>query len=240
MKIASLNIRHGGSKRVRELLDALAGLDANVILLTEFRENSNAPLMREHLFLQGYCWQASSVIGPSKNGVFLAARIPFTSNSKHAELGKHSHRLISATFHDIELVGAYFPQREEKRIVFDYLITKMLPNLGERTVLLGDFNTGKHLLDEIGQTFHCADRFDALEGAGLTDSWRSRNPHAREFSWESSAKNGFRLDHVFCSTALDQKVCKIGYLHDVRLQKTSDHSAMFVHFDFGATPLGKC
>ncbi len=202
-----------------------------MVLLTEFRENSNAEKFKTRLFDLGYKWQASSSRDPVKNSVFLAAKIPFIANSKKPGLGEHAHRLIVAAFRDVNIVGVYFPQKEEKRVVFDHLATKLLPQLGDCTLLLGDFNTGRHFIDEVGNTFHCADCFDQLEKAGVVDSWRSRNPQAKEFSWESSAKNGFRIDHIFCTAKLDQKVTKIGYLHDIRKQKATDHSAMFVEID---------
>ena len=127
-------------------------------------------------------------------------------------------------------MGAYFPIKQEKRSVFDFICSRGIELLGTHGVLIGDFNSGKAYLDEVGRTFSCIDCFERLETVGLIDSWRSRNPDGREFSWYSSGGNGFRLDHVFCTAALDAHISSIRYCHMPREQKTSDHSAMIVSF----------
>jgi exonuclease III len=231
MRITTLNIQHGGGQRVNRLIGMLAELGGDVILLTEFRENSNARAFKTRLFAWGYQWQASTSIDPKQNGAFLAAKVPFVSISRHAALAAHAHRLLFAQFAHFNLIGVYFPLMEEKRPVFEYLTSHLVSHLGESGLVLGDFNTGKPYTDEAGKTFSCVDCFHALESSGLVDSWRSRNPEAREFSWFSGAKNGFRIDHVFCTPKLDRRVTKVVYVHRPREEGVTDHSAMIVEFD---------
>lgn len=54
MKIVTLNIRHGGGTRANRLLDSLAAFAADVLILTEYGENSNSALFRSRLFELGY------------------------------------------------------------------------------------------------------------------------------------------------------------------------------------------
>ena len=231
MRLLTLNIRHGGGKRVDSIVNFLSRFSADVIVLTEYKENSNAPTFKTRLFELGYKWQASSSIVPKENSVFLASRSPFISNSQYGALGSHAHRLLSARFPRFNLIGVYFPQNEAKRPVFDFLQNQWPGLLGESGLVIGDFNTGKPNLDEAGNTFACADCFSALGESGLVDSWRSRNPEAREFSWVSAAKNGFRIDHIFCTALLDKQVTRIDYSHGPREEKATDHSAMIAEFD---------
>ena len=99
-----------------------------------------------------------------------------------------SHRLLLARFDGFNLLGAYFPQNEAKRPVFNFLSSNVEPLFGVAGILLGDLNTGRHFVDESGKTFSCAECLDSLEAAGLVDSWRSRNPSRAEFSWYSNAR----------------------------------------------------
>ncbi|MEZ5229332.1 MAG: hypothetical protein R2710_22540 [Acidimicrobiales bacterium] len=70
----------------------------------------------------------------------------------------------------------------------------------EPTVITGDFNTGRHLIDEDGRTFHSADRFEAILDAGWVDGFRSLHGDIKAPSWWSPGyNNGFRLDHALIS-----------------------------------------
>ena len=230
MKALTLNIRHGGGTKANALLSLLAEYSADVVVLTEYRENANSDIFRTGLFGLNYKWQASSSIDARQNAVFLAAKIPFVCNSQLGEPGIHQHRLLLARFSRFNLIGVYFPQKEEKRPVFEFLARNAPTLLGDTGLLIGDFNTGKPYLDETGDTFACADCIDDFEAAGLVDAWRSRNPTAKEFSWFSTAKNGFRIDHVFCTAQLNQKVTSVSYAHRPREVSATDHSAMIVDF----------
>ena len=64
-------------------------------------------------------------------------------------------------------------------------------------VLLGDFNTGRHRLDETGATFRQTANLGRLSALGYVDAWRAVNPNKRDASWVSRAGNGFRIDHFF-------------------------------------------
>ena len=116
-------------------------------------------------------------------------------------------------------------------MLFDFIMQRCVPMLGERGAVVGDFNTGRDLLDENGCSFACIDSFKQMARSGLIDSWRSRNPDGREFSWYSRFGNGFRIDHVFSTPAMDRALTKIGYDHETRIQKETDHSAMVAEFD---------
>ena len=230
MKVVTLNIRHGDGTKAKQLLCVLTEFSADVVVLTEYRENSNSDIFKTSLFDLGYKWQASNSIDPKQNSVFLAARIPFVCNSQLGEPGVHQHRLLLAKFSGFNVIGVYFPQNEEKRPVFEFLIKNARGLLGEAGLLIGDFNTGKPYIDEVGKTFACADCFDDLETAGLVDAWRTRNPDLREYSWFSAAKNGFRIDHVFCTERLNLQVTRIATEHGPREVIATDHSAMVVEF----------
>lgn len=145
--------------------------------------------------------------------------------------GRCTHRVLIVRFNEIIVAGVYFPQKEEKRPIYDLLFSQVIPKLGNYGMIMGDFNTRKPFVDEHADTFACADCFVSLESAGLIDCWRSRNPASREFSWASSKGNGFRINHAFSTLKLNERIRLVNYLHRSREEAITDHSALLVEFD---------
>lgn len=102
----------------------------------------------------------------------------------------------------MRLLGLYFPLRRRKVPLFEYLLRLPASYLQSPTLLIGDFNTGRHHLDEAGATFVASEYMDRLEAAGWVDAWRQFHPREREYSWFSPKGNGFRVDHVFSTPRL--------------------------------------
>ena len=124
------------------------------------------------------------------------------------------------------MVGVYFAQSHAKRPLFSWLLGG--PGGLERpTIVIGDFNTGLHHVDEAGATFHCASEFGRLAQAGWVDAWRLVHGDVREFSWYSTAGNGFRIDHAFVTPDLASQVVGAAYDHSTRKGLT-DHSGLTI------------
>lgn len=218
MKIAALNIQHGGGTRTQAIADYLQSLGADAIVLSEYRLEDKG--LASQLASLGYDHQHSGAQYPKENSVLVASKTPFT-------VGKATQRIVSVSFDGLTLVGVYFPQGEEKRPVFRE-IKAQADSGNENLLVIGDFNTGKPFIDETANTFACVDEFDALEQHGLIDAWRSRNPETKEFTWYSSKGNGFRIDHAFCTEQVNQRISLIEYRHEPRERKVTDHSALIV------------
>ena len=216
MKIISLNIQHGGGRRIAAILEFLAQSNADVIVLSEYQLDDKN--LGQQLMELGYRHQVAGSTLPKENSVLIVAKEPFDV------LGV-SQRIVSVKLNQLVLFGVYFPQREEKYPVFKTLKSEVKA-AGSSVIIIGDFNTGLHYLDEASKTFICADSFESLQDVGLIDSWRTRHPTVKEFSWFSNQGNGFRIDHAFCTESLDQEVSAIEYIHAPREMKFSDHSAL--------------
>lgn len=63
---------------------------------------------------------------------------------------------------------------------------------------------------------------------GLTDTFRHLHPDAAEYSWVGRTGDGYRYDHAFCSQTLRDQLIACDYLHQPRMDKLSDHSALSV------------
>ncbi|EIC23635.1 endonuclease/exonuclease/phosphatase family protein [Thiorhodovibrio frisius] len=230
MKIVTLNIQHGGGKRIPGILNYLQSQDADAIVLTEFRENSNAEALRFGLAADGYRYFAGASIAPKENTVCIFSRQPFVARTYPALPAQDRHRLISAHFDGISVYGVYFSQNKAKVGLFDFLAKGCHLPTEAAYFIVGDFNTGLHFQDEEGATFFCTTEFKALSESGVVDSWRNRNPATREFSWYSNHGNGFRIDHVFSSTEGDALIERVYYDHKPREAKATDHAALVVEY----------
>jgi exonuclease III len=230
VRILTWNIRHGAKSRVEAVLDCLQTHDPDIVVLTEFRNSDCGRRIRQGLESFGLRYQSGSHAGPSVNAVLVAGREWF-AEQVFDDLGTNAHRCVLARIGEIFLFGLYFPNRQEKEPLFRYLVGLSPQYLQERSLLLGDFNTGKHHVDEIGATFICSQYFERLEALGWVDVWRHRYPLEREYTWYSYAGNGFRLDHAFASPPLLPMVRRVMYSHRERETKASDHSALIVEIE---------
>lgn len=124
-------------------------------------------------------------------------------------------------------------ERVKKNIklpLFNFMTTRFKRILGSYDLVIGDINTGEWYLDETKASFHCVKEFKDLKEKGLIDSWGTRNPDKKEFSWYSKAGNGFRIDHVFSTPEFDKSIKNIFYSHRERENGVSDHSALIVEY----------
>lgn len=227
MRILALNIRHGGGNRIEAIARYIGAFHPDVVVLSEFRDNANANLLRAHFGRQGLPFFAAASAVRNQNSVCIASRIAFIGRA-YPQLGPdHCHRLIAAHFDDLTVYGVYFAQRQAKSTLFDFLLAGP-PSADPAALLVGDFNTGRHYVDEAAATFHCARQFELLSRGPYVDCWRSRNPDARQFSWFADSGRGFRIDHVFATTPIDARVTSIRYDRTPLTQAITDHAALIV------------
>eukprot|EP00456_Euglypha_rotunda_P026667 TRINITY_DN21456_c0_g2_i3.p1 TRINITY_DN21456_c0_g2~~TRINITY_DN21456_c0_g2_i3.p1 ORF type:complete len:233 (+),score=27.18 TRINITY_DN21456_c0_g2_i3:196-894(+) len=232
MKIVSLNVRQGGGERVPRLLRYLASVGPDVVVLTEFRQNPNAPLFRQGLAALGLSFHAAAPTTGRENSVGIFARASCSLRSCPEPAAEDAHRVISVQVGSLHLCGVYFPQQQAKARLFAFLRSALPVRESAPLLVVGDYNTGQHHVDEAGASFHCANDFASLTGNGYIDCWRSRNPAMREFTWYSNAGNGFRIDHAFANATADERVQAVYYDHDPRTSRVTDHSALIIELDF--------
>ena len=126
----------------------------------------------------------------------------------------------------VEIFGFYFPLNEPKLLYWDWLLANARAVADRDAIFLGDFNTGKIRIDEAGETLDGQDKQEALEELGFIDTWRHFYPKGRDYTWYSSAGNGFRLDYIWASPRLARRIQRVWHDHEARLTLASDHSAV--------------
>ena len=234
MRIITWNLLHGGGRRIRRFCAALEPYEADVLILTEFRHNKVSARLYEWLDANGYRYRLAPHQAPGKNVVLVAAKQPFEAvqfpgQPANDEHGDFTHRVLMARFGKLNIMGLYMPGGEKKWPVYDFLLNLPDEYREGQTILMGDLNTGRHYEDEKRANFTSAPQFDALLELGWIDSWRSRNPEAREFTWYSRGyNNGFRLDHALVTPSVNERVKAVRYSHEEREAGVTDYSMMIL------------
>jgi exodeoxyribonuclease-3 len=235
MRIATQNLNWGGEPtapgcdgepRLKRLVPWLASIDADVLVLTEFKSGALGDELRALLNDAGYSHFLSHPQERFKLGTAIASRNALKSADLPIPAATESWRSIGVSVDGIDVFGFYFPLGEAKQLYWDWLLANAEKLRDRKVVLLGDFNTGKFLVDEAGETFDCQDKHEALEEIGFIDTWRAANPAGRDYTWYSSHGNGFRLDYIWTSPSLAPTIQHVWHEHESRLARYSDHCAV--------------
>lgn len=235
LRIATLNINWGGEPkapacdgepRLTRLVPWLSGLNADLLILTEFKDGPLGDELKERLAEQGYPHVAGQVQPAYKLGVLAASRQPLSHVGLPIPATMEPWRSTGIRLAGIDVFGFYFPLGEAKERFWDWLLANAQELQGRDVLLAGDFNTGKIRIDEAGETFDCQDRHEALEALGFVDTWRSAFPKGRDYTWYSPGGNGFRLDYIWASGPIASRVQRVCLEHESRLALLTDHSAV--------------
>lgn len=241
MRLATWNIRHGGTaNRINGIVKAIQALDPDVIVITEFRNKPDVPLeaiLREF----GWNWVLTTNPPSGINGILIASRFEML-DAGFDQLAPHpQERWLEVRFpkHGFSISGIHIPgagDKWDKRAYWRDLIAIGKERVTEKHILVGDFNTGRKI-DAEGTPFKYAEFMDELEVQGWVDAFRTQYPDAREFTWYSSAGNGFRLDYAYLSPGLAPFLASVRHSQGERESKLSDHSPLIfdLHETFTST-----
>jgi len=219
----------GGGKRIAAIMSTLIQHDADVLVLTEYRGTSACRELGSQLSARGWTYQFGGELPKGGYGTLIASRFTMSGMRCINEDVIEPHRMIEAQIGDRLICGLYLDFDKRMNPYWEALYRSLPDRLARPAAFLGDYNLGRHHLDEAGATF-ISDRFmKDFEAKGMIDSWRSRHPTAREYSWHNvRSKDGFRLDHVFSTPSFDTMIASIRYSHAEREGKVSDHSELIV------------
>ncbi len=229
VRIVSLNLRHGGGQRVDAIASALAKHDADILVLPEYRANNPGARLLAQLGALGYGHQADSRPADGTNGVAVVSRRPWTSVCRPLEGTVHAQRVLEVAFDRFTLGAVYFPLNASKVAFWrEQFLPLALDRFASPYLFIGDWNTGRHFIDEAGATFFGAPEFESMTTDGWTDAWRSLHEDSREFSWFSNRGNGFRLDHAFLSRGMQGTLRGAAFSQAERSPGITDHAALIL------------
>lgn len=239
MRLLAWNILHGGgARRTPGIVLALLEHAADLIVISEFRTRMGgqmAGVLADH----GWKHQHATACDGDRNGMIVLSRLPIEPGpcplpedearrglSVRLEGGMlvTAVHIPDARMNDHEAVG-------RKSASWLGLLEHARDRCAENHVILGDFNTGRHRLDESASTFTSTALLGRLATMGYADAYRVCHPDGRDWSWRSHTGRRFRLDHAYVSAPLAGRVRSVTYSHAERRERLSDHAVLTLELD---------
>ncbi len=240
VRLLSWNILQGGGKRARDIAAQIETIQPDIVTLQEFRAGKSAPVLLETLSNLGLNYQHTIDAPARKNTVMVAANTPFDAAPWASDLEpelcvKTTFNLSHTETDSLTVFAGHLPQ---KRAQVPYLDTlnKLDSKEYDAALIIGDLNCGIPFEDSETKSFVNTNMFQSLLRNGWTDSWRKRNPEAREYTWISSRGNGYRYDHCLANAKADSLISNITYIQSLREERLSDHAAILVELDLPTGP----
>jgi exodeoxyribonuclease III len=245
MRLLTWNIQHGGGTRIPRIVEEISAYDPDVVAVTEYRATPGIAL-RAAMKERGLPFCETTNPPGSRNGiaVFSCSPIhlkpspaPTESQVRWLDLDLPEYGFGAGILHIMAAgSGMRSPCNLAKINFWNAVLVAAEVRLHQPHLLVGDWNTGTHRVDESGKTFICSEHFAKLSEIGWTDMWRHHNPGTTEYTWYSKFKggvraNGFRLDHVFATPSLRVRVASCRYSHVERDAGLTDHSMVIVDVD---------
>jgi len=231
------NVRNPSLRRAIKQMKWLEKNSFDVIVLTEVKLSQGGVYIKDRLTSLGY-----TVIFPKPEnedyGVILAIR-KFVKEIPRIGVDFLPYRVSFAVCNfsgkNVLLSGIYVPVwRNEKKKMFLDAFEKLMAEEDLRKkfdgwIILGDLNVLER--NHIPQYSAYKDWeyfYNAFSKYGFVDAFRFFHPNEREYSWFGREGNGYRFDHIFATENILPFLQDCFYVHGVRLEKLSDHSAMCI------------
>jgi len=223
LKILSWNIQQGGGSRVLKITSQLTAFGADIIALSEYKNNDSGLKIRSALLSAGYRFQIVANANSGDNSAAIFSKLPCNSLLFPNSDEDYPHNVVAAEYDAFRVYSMYLPHKKKHKL-FDFLITeakKPMPG-----ILVGDYNSGKNYIDQKGKSFWYEDKLIELERLDYVDAFREVKGQVKEYSWYSHQGNGYRYDHTYLDKTLVPIIKDCYYLHEWRENKLSDHSPM--------------
>jgi exodeoxyribonuclease-3 len=202
-----------------------------VVVVTEFRANEAGTRLLRRLAVGGLTYQVTSHPPSGVVSVALASRRPIDA-VREPLAGRDGHRVLEVELDSLTLGAVYFP-RGSATLAFwrDRFLALARTRIARPYCFFGDWNTGRHYVDEAGATFSATREFEALTEAGWTDAWRVLHPDGQQYTWVSNRGTGFRVDHALLSPSLAPRLRSAVISEAERVPRITDHAALVVDLE---------
>lgn len=240
LRLVTLNISGPSVARAEQLASFLAELDADVVVLTETRDNEGTRSLLGWCQSMGYAVTGALPSTSGERGVAVARRVGPVSTPVAVNVDL-PHRLVIDDLGDelsLTLVAAYVPSRDssatkiERKRRFLGQMSQALQGFtdDQRVVFMGDLNiiSRSHLPKYSAFRAWEYDALEQIAAAGFTDVYADLNPGVQVYSWVGRTGSGYRYDYAFVSPSLMDAVEGCEYVHEPRERGITDHAAVML------------
>ena len=244
LRLCTLNISGPSVQRAERLTEYLLGLEADVLVLTETRDNKGTELLIANLAAAGYDGAQRWRRPPSRErGVIVLSRVR-SSGFWPRRCVDLRHRLVYGVIRlgeqcPVRTVAAYVPSRDASQPKIERkrkFLAQMLEALEgaardhHPVVLIGDLNIVSRDHEPRYAAFRSWEYevFGRLAEVGLVDVFAELHPGVQAHSWIGRTGNGYRYDYAFVSKELIDYVIACEYLNEPRERGLSDHAGLLL------------
>ena len=235
------NIANPSIQRAGQQAEWLRKRKENILVLTEAKQSQGCVFLERYFQAYGY-----NVIFPkpegNEYGVMIISKLPLRVSGFSDSVSYLRSRVTSAIVQlqdeTLEVIGVYVPSRDtgyektqKKKLFLKVLAETLTSNcLSAKRIFCGDLNIlePNHVPHYPFFEDWVYDFYLVLDKYQLDDAFRHLNPNSQEYSWVGRTEDGYRYDHCFVSTDLLSSVRACYYLHQPRIEKLSDHSAIIM------------
>lgn len=234
MRIVSWNVQSlqaGPEKVVTALLDERPSL----VALQEYPSGKNAEAVEGIFAANGFVpFKRPAKARPFRTIVFAPQEAQL--NSSPPDLAENDPFWVDVQFNGLGISAAHIaiPKYAALREMhWQVALSLVSSKRGSAHILIGDLNTTRHGIDQVGASIPGDHYLRELETAGWSDAWRTMHPEPalQEYSWYHRLGSGFRFDQAWLSPALVPHLASARLNHDFRERGFSDHSMLVVDLD---------
>jgi len=250
LSLITLNIANPSVDRAAKQLEWLAARPEEILVLTETKASDGCRHLADAFRTAGYSVSYPEP-QPGEYGVMIVSKLatqPDQINDALTYLPTRAAGVVVTTDRGpVRVLGAYVPSRDaspekverKRRWLAEFstaLGTAQTPALflGDLNVLEPDHNPHYSFFQRFEYDFYRA----LTDQHGLLDAYRHLNPEDIDHSWVGRTGDGYRYDHAHCTKDLAAELAGCRYVHEPRLTRLSDHSALTVRLTrSGTSPL---
>jgi exodeoxyribonuclease-3 len=241
IRIVTWNLQSPSLERAKTQMGWLQKSGANVLILTEATVSEGSFYLISTLESLGFKIFYSQ---PKGDKYFTAICTKgFSANEINFSIDTLPSRIkivaLDTFAGRITLMGMYAPaswvklseEHVVRRKAFHDQVIELLEKQNDLAnwIIGGDINiVDPNNLDSPIPGFEDHSLYKGFQKLDLIDSFRVLHPDDRGYSWYSANREGFRFDYFFVSRAIFPSVIECSYDHQVRFNKYSDHSAMWL------------
>ncbi|MGH3761017.1 exodeoxyribonuclease III [Actinophytocola sp.] len=250
LSLITLNIANPSVDRATRQLEWLAARPEDVLVLTETKASDGCRHLADAFHTAGYAVTYPEP-APGEYGVMIVSKLATQPDPIGDTLTylptRASGITITTDCGPIRVLGAYVPSRDaspekvdrKRRWLAEFstaLAATEMPTLllGDLNVLEPDHQPHYRFFQPFEYDFYRA----LTDRHGLLDAFRQLHPDQVEHSWVGRTGDGYRYDHAHATKDLATELVDCEYIHEPRLTRLSDHSALTVRLTrSGTSPL---
>jgi exodeoxyribonuclease-3 len=236
IRFLNWNIRNPSLKRAQKQIEWIERNNFDIIVLTEAKFSQGCIYIRDRLKSLGYTTEFTK---PENDdyGVIVAVNNLKEIVRNSIKFLPYRTSSLACSFYgkSILIIGTYFPvwrNKEKKKFLEEFekfIANENIKNKFENWIIIGDLNILEPNHDPQYSQYKPWEYFyNKLIECGFVDAFRFFHHEEKEYSWFGREGNGYRFDHIFASKNILSLLSKCFYVHEPRLEKLSDHSAMYL------------